>query len=178
MNAPHDPFFADENSFSFKSVKRLGIERAMDPVSIDGEKVKNYVKLDLYWKMMDALGLCVFGFAPRGPMPLEEMIACIDAVTGWKADLPELLTAAERGTMLARAFNSREGFSVSDDRLPGRLFTPKPDGPDAGRTVFGEADFGRAILGYYREIGCDPVTGRPLPEKMRSLGIDWVNPLL
>ena len=92
--------------------KPLGIYKAIHPTQITNEKVRTYVLLDHLWKMMDALGLCVFGFAPRGVMPLDLMVQCLNAVTGWNTNLFELMKAAERGTILARAFNSLEGFTI------------------------------------------------------------------
>jgi aldehyde:ferredoxin oxidoreductase len=59
-------------------------------------------------------------------------------VTGWNTNLFELMKAAERGTMLARAFNSLEGFTIRDDQLPKRLFDPKPSGPNAGENLHGK----------------------------------------
>ena len=127
---------------------------------------------------MDALGLCVFGYAPRGVMPLNAMVQSLNAVTGWDASLFELMKAAERGSMLARAFNSREGFSIKDDRLPKRLYTPKPDGPNDGKKIFTEEDFNRAVALFYDMIGCDPETGRPHHGKLMELGLEWVEELL
>jgi len=178
MTAAHDPFFIDENSFMFKSVKALGINKAMPATEITSEKVRGYMQLEKLWRMMDALGLCVFGFAPRGVMPLDAMVQSLNAVTGWNAGIDELMIAAERGSMLARAFNSREGFSIKDDRLPKRLFNPKPDGPGSGKKIFEEDDFNKAIALYYEMINCDPETGRPGHGKLVELGLDWVEGLL
>ena len=80
--------------------------------------------------------------------------------------------------MLARAFNSREGFTIKDDTLPGRLFEPKPDGPDAGKKIFGEEEFRKGLEMLYEVMGCDPMTGRPLRGKLLELGLDWVDELL
>jgi aldehyde:ferredoxin oxidoreductase len=178
MTAAHDPLFTDENSSMFKSIKPLGIYKAMPATEITHEKVRGYMQLEKLWRMMDALGLCVFGYAPRGVMPLDLMVKSLNAVTGWNASLYELLQAAERGSMLARAFNSREGFSIKDDRLPARLFEPKPDGPDSGKKIFGEDDFNEAIALYYEMINCDPETGRPARGKLMELGLDWVEEML
>ncbi len=174
MVAAHDPFYADENSASFKSIKALGIDKAIPATEISKEKVENYIQLEKLWRMMDALGLCVFGYAPRGVIPLEVMIESLNAITGWDTRMDEMLSAADRGSMLARAFNSREGFSIKDDCLPKRLFKPKPDGPDAGKQIFKEEDFKQAIALYYEMIQCDPHTGKPNHEKMKLLGLDWV----
>jgi len=177
MVAPHDPFYADKNSATFKSIQALGIDRAVSTTDISKDKVENYIQLEKLWRMMDALGLCVFGYAPRGVIPIEVMVESLHAITGWDTDINELLTAAERGSMLARVFNSREGFSIKDDRLPKRLFQPKPDGPDAGKQIFKEEDFKKAIAMYYAIIDCDPDTGRPAEEKLKELGLEWLRDL-
>ena len=178
MTAAHDPIFTDENSFMFKSVKPLGMYKAMPATEITNEKVRAYMQLERLWRMMDALGLCVFGYAPRGVMPLDVMVQSINAVTGWNASLYELMRAAERGSALARSFNSREGFSIKDDSLPKRLFDPKPDGPNSGEKIFEEDDFNNAVALYYKMINCDPATGRPDRGKLLELGLDWVEELL
>ena len=178
MYAPHDPFFSDEKFSTFKAVKPLGIYKPMPSTEITTEKIRTYPLLDNLWKMMDALGLCVFGYEPRGPMPLDLLVRCISAVTGWNASLFELMKAGERATMMARAFNSREGFTIKDDKLPRRLFDPKPDGPNAGKKIFEEKDFQRAIEMLYPLMGCDPETGRPHRSKLIELDLEWVDELL
>lgn len=178
MNTPHDPSFVDQNSFSLKSVKPLGIYRAMPATQLSNDKVRSFIALENFWRMLDSLGLCVFGFAPRGVMPLETMVACIEAVTGWDASLYDLMKAAERSSMMARAFNSREGLSVKNDRLPERLYEPKPNGPGAGTRIFSKEDFQDALQKYYAIINCDPQTGRPSPGKLLELNLEWVAAML
>jgi aldehyde:ferredoxin oxidoreductase len=147
----------------------------MHATHITAQKVRNYKLLENFWRALDALGLCVFGYAPRGVMPINTMVECVKAVTGWETSLFELMRAGERGTLIARTFNSREGFTIKDDRLPKRLFDPKPDGADAGKEIFSEADFVEATRLYYDMIGCDPDTGRPERAKLLELGLDWIN---
>jgi len=89
-----------------------------------------------------------------------------------------LMRAAERSSALARAFNSREGFSIKDDRIPARLYDPKPNGPQAGNRIFTQEEFQRAIENYYAIIGCDPQSGRPLPGKLMELDLEWVEALM
>jgi len=178
MTAAHDTVFVDENSFALNSVKPLGIYEPMHATNISAQKVRNYKLLENFWRTLDALGLCVFGYAPRGVMPIETMVKCVNAVTGWETSLFELMRAGERGTMLARAFNSRDGFTIKDDRLPRRLFDPKPDGANAGKQIFQENDFKAAIRLYYEMIGCSPDTGRPQRGNLLELGLDWVDDLL
>ncbi len=178
MMATHDTMLTEAGSFPLKSVMPLGIYKPMHPTNITTEKVRSYILLENLWRAMDALGLCVFGYAPRGVMTLDVMVDCLNAVTGWNASLFELMKAAERGTMIARAFNSREGFNIKHDRLPQRLFKPKPDGPNAGKKIFQARDFKKAVRQYYEMIGCDPKTGRPRRGKLLELGLEWVDELL
>ena len=177
MVAAHDPFYADKNSATFKSMETLGIDKAVPATDISKDKVGNYIQLEKLWRMMDALGLCVFGYAPRGVIPIDVMVASLNAITGWDINLDSLLQSAERGTVLARAFNSREGITIKDDRLPKRLFKPKPDGPDAGKQIFKADDFKKAVRLYYEMIDCNPDTGRPSQTKLRELALEWVEEL-
>jgi len=178
MIAAHDPAFVDADSFSFRSAKSLGIYDPVPATDISIVKIRNYCKLERFWKAVDALGLCLFGFAPRGVMPINQMVDCLNAVTGWDASLVELMAAGERSLMMARAFNYREGFRARDDRLPARLFDPKPDGPDAGRRIFSQEDLNRAVQHYRGMIGCNSQTGRPRSGKLMELGLEWVDDLL
>ena len=177
MTAAHDPLFTDESSFMIKSVKPLGIYKPMHPTEITADKIRNYLRLENLWRMMDALGLCVFGYAPRGVMTLDVMVQSLNAITGWNASLFELMKSAERASIIARAFNSREGFTIQDDRLPERLFDPKPDGPNAGQLIFKKEDFNQAVEKLYEMIGCDPATGRPHSGKLIELDLEWLNEL-
>jgi len=178
MNAAHDTLFTDEKFLSLQFIKPLGVYKALPATEISPEKVRMIALLDTLWKMQDALGLCVFGYAPRGVMPLDKMVQCLNAITGWNASLYELMKAAERGTMMAKAFNSREGFTIKDDRLPKRLFDPKPDGPNAGKKIFEEKDFNQSIEWFYEIMGVDPQTGRPHKGKLIELGLEWVEEIL
>jgi aldehyde:ferredoxin oxidoreductase len=150
----------------------------MPATRLSNDKVRSFVILENFWRMLDSLGLCVFGFAPRGVMPLDTMVGCIKAATGWEVSLHDLMQAAERSSVIARAFNSREGFSIQDDCLPGRLFDPKPSGPDAGTRIFSQQEFKAVIEKYYAIIGCNPQTGKPSPGKLLEFNLEWVQQLL
>jgi aldehyde:ferredoxin oxidoreductase len=182
MYAAHDGMFVDEKFLTFQFVKPLGIYKAVHATDISPDKVRDKVRsfalLENIWKVQDALGLCVFGYAPRGVMPLDKMVQCLNAITGWNASLFELMKSAERASMMARAFNSREGFTIQDDLLPKRIFDPKPDGPNAGKKIFTEEDFYKAVQLLYEMMGVDPKTGRPHRGKLMELGLDWVEELL
>ncbi|MFN2364176.1 MAG: aldehyde ferredoxin oxidoreductase family protein, partial [Halarsenatibacteraceae bacterium] len=71
MKAPHDPFYATIDSYGTKTTKSLGIYDPVDPLSLGEDKVRLYINLDIYWTLIDILGACCFGYAPRGPVSLE-----------------------------------------------------------------------------------------------------------
>jgi aldehyde:ferredoxin oxidoreductase len=174
MNAAHDPAFVDPASLSFQSAKPLGVSEPVPATEISPAKIRNTILLERFWKVLDALGLCVFGYAPRSVMPINQMVDCVNAVTGWDTSLLELMNAGERSIAMARVFNSREGFTIKDDKLPKRLFDPKPDGPNAGEQIFTEEAFNGAVKQYYEMLGLDPESGRPLRGKLLELGLEWV----
>ena len=175
MNAAHDPAFVDSESFSFQSAKPLGISEPVPATEISPAKIRNTILLERFWKVLDALGLCVFGYAPRSVIPINQMVDCVNAVTGWDTSLLELMNAGERSIAMARVFNSREGMTIKDDKLPKRLFDAKPDGPNAGERIFTEEAFDGAVKQYYQMLGLDPKSGKPLPGKLLELGLEWVD---
>jgi len=74
---------------------------------------------------------------------------------------------------MARAFNTREGFTAADDRLPARFFEPFREGPAAGNALPAD-EFERARLTFYHMMGWDEATGAPTAWKLHELGIGWV----
>ncbi len=172
MVSAHDPFFSDSGSATFLGVKMLGIEEAADIFEMSRAKAHNFAAAAKYWRMQDCLGCCHFGFAPRGPMPIARLIDMINAVTGWGADISELMTAGERAMTMSRIYNHREGFSQSDDRLPEKYTDDMVDGPYKDKLGMDKASFYRMLADYYEELGWDRDTGFPTAETIRELGLD------
>lgn len=82
------------------------------------------------------------------------------------------MKVSERATNLARIFNVREGFTRKDDTLPARLMEPKINGPLANSSI-SVSDLEHAKDIYYKMVGWDS-NGVPTIEKLRELGIDWI----
>ncbi len=168
---PHDTVFASADGPGIKEASGLGIFQAVDPLSLGPEKVRLFYYMDLYWRLIDMLGFCTFGFVPRGPIPLEMMVDLVRAITGWPVSLWELLKAGERTIHLARIFNMREGLSVKDDRLPARFFKDFEEGALRGKGGINKEQFEKAREMRYGMMGWDPETGRPLPERLYELDL-------
>lgn len=170
LKAVHDPAYASDKSAGVREATLLGIYQPIDPLSLEPEKARFYYYMSLYWGMLDMLGACTFGFAPRGPIPLHMLRDMVDAATGWKVSYWELLKAAERGLNLSRVFNVREGLTRDNDYLPEKFFRDLSDNKGAAidRKAFKETqDL------CYEMMGWNPDTGRPTRAKLAELGILW-----
>jgi aldehyde:ferredoxin oxidoreductase len=172
MVSAHDPFFSDAESATFLGLKILGIEQAADIFEMSRTKARNFAIAARYWRMQDCLGCCHFGFAPRGPMSIARLVDMINAITGWDADIFELMTGGERAMTLSRIYNYREGFSRSDDRLPEKYTENMADGPYRDKLGIDETGFYRMLADYYEEMGWDRDTGLATAETIRKLGLD------
>ncbi|WP_027192072.1 aldehyde ferredoxin oxidoreductase family protein [Fundidesulfovibrio putealis] len=96
--------------------------------------------------IFDTLILCRFY---RDMYTWEELEKAIGLVTGLDASKEELRRKAARILNLTREFNLREGLTIKDDRLPGRLHREAlPDG--RGLT---EAEMETLLTDYYRLRG-------------------------
>jgi aldehyde:ferredoxin oxidoreductase len=82
----------------------------------------------------------------------------------------ELETAGERIWNIMRLFNIREGFKVTDDSLPERIFKDAlKSGAPAGR-VLPREQFDIMLQEYYQLRGWNR-EGVPTPEKLEQLKI-------
>jgi len=118
----------------------------------------------------NALGFCLFVAGTFDRMKIVEMV---QAITGWDTSLHELVKAGERIYTMGRAFNTRQGLTPAEDRLPDRFFVPFNQGPSAGNQIRRE-EFDQALTMFYQMMGWDPQTGAPLPWKLYELGIGWI----
>jgi aldehyde:ferredoxin oxidoreductase len=174
---PHDPMLANPDSLPFKSVASLGINKAEAPLSLNEEKMRQFYILEKWNSLEKTIGFCFFGPAPRSFIQPGDIMAAIRAATGWDMDMEEALRIGERGVNLARVFNTREGFSRQDDKLPKRLFEGLENGPLQGMAM-PRQEFEQALTVLYRMKGWDEQTGRTSRRKLVELGLEWAADLL
>jgi aldehyde:ferredoxin oxidoreductase len=120
--------------------------------------------------VVNAAGLCLFGFFRMKAPFLPEMIS---AVTGWSLSMEDVLMAGERISNIRQAFNAREGaLSPIRREVHGRILgrPPLKEGPVAGVNIGVE----KMENQFYSEADWDPDTGRPSREKLIQLGLDDV----
>ena len=170
--APHDSFFTVEDTWSFDEARKLGITKVVDAFELSEQKAKNFVIISRYARMLDIIGGCFFGFAPRGPMPVNTMLDMIRAITGWDVTIDELLEAGDRGIVLSRIYNFREGFSKEDDRLPDKYTENMVEGPFEGTLAIDADEFYRYRDYYYRHMGWNAETAYPTDKHISELGLE------
>lgn len=138
-----------------------------DPLSIEG-------KGELVWKarefrmIMDSAIYCAFLGVGFG---LDVAARMINAATGLNYSPQDLFAVAERGSLMERLFNTREGLRRKDDTLPDRLLDEAlKDGPARGQKLREELD--ALVTDFYRACGWDVETGIPARETVKRLGLE------
>ncbi|MFC2018572.1 aldehyde ferredoxin oxidoreductase family protein [Chloroflexota bacterium] len=111
------------------------------------------------------------------PYGYQQMADIVNAVTGWNATVWELLKAGERTETMARAFNAREGMTRARDVLPARFSEPLLEGACRGLAI-DRSQMDEAVITWYKMMGWDIATGKPLPETLDELDIGWVKDLI
>jgi aldehyde:ferredoxin oxidoreductase len=119
----------------------------------------------------DSLVMCRFN--NRGPgIDMEYLAEILKAVTGWDFTGEEASKVGYRVVNLLRAFNIRHGLSADLD-FPSTRYGGAPiDGPFQGITI--GPVYKETLENYYRMMGWDVKTGKPMPETLVRLGLRHV----
>jgi aldehyde:ferredoxin oxidoreductase len=97
------------------------------------------------------------------------MLALVNAACGYDMGMEDLIRCGERAWNLKRVINNRLGVTLADDTLPKAFLQPFPDGGAAGFVP----DFDAMMEAYYVARSWDPHTGRPTPEKLAELSLEF-----
>lgn len=144
--------------------ERLGYPPVFDKFS-PWEVAAINAKENGWLQFVDCLGICAFCCPNRGLT-----VQATNAVTGWDLDLQSATHIGRRIVNLLRVFNLRHGLNPALERPSARYSSTPVDGPVKGRPIGPFFDF---MVRTYRELmGWDPETGRPLPQTLKSLGLE------
>ena len=152
-------------------IELLGVPMLIDPLSWEdkAQLVKDWQET---FAVIDAAGLCVF-FSVRNLMtPTRDIrpagiLELLNAATGARYDMEELVRAGERIVNAERVILTRAGFDRKDDSLPPRIVKePLPDGPAGGHVCHLE----EMLTEYYELRGWAP-DGVPTDKKLQELGL-------
>ncbi|MHA2298359.1 MAG: aldehyde ferredoxin oxidoreductase family protein [Candidatus Hodarchaeales archaeon] len=118
--------------------------------------------------VFDAIGGCKFmGMV----LTADDWAILISKLLGIAFTADDFRKTGERIYNLERMYSVREGVTRADDTLPKRLLEePMPEGPAKGHVVNLEP----LLNAYYGYRGWDKSTGKPTPEKLKELGLDWL----
>jgi len=179
--APHGPdTFIVEHDIDFDekapqvfvdAIHALGLTERLPAASLEAKKIRMYYYLNQVFSFMDALGMCIFAFAPVRFLPFSRIPQLIQSITGWETSLFGLMKIGEMRITLQRLFNLREGLTVGDDWLPDRLFEPIMSGPAQGLYI-DPKKLKIALDFYYSLAGWDLLSGWPRREKLIELGLE------
>jgi aldehyde:ferredoxin oxidoreductase len=150
----------------------LGIYESVPQTELNPHKVRAYIARTNWQWLKNHISVCMFIQWSR-----DQMVDMIRGITGWDTNLWELLTIAERGVTMARAFNMREGLTRADDVLPPRIAEPHVSGSLNEKPVAPEV-LDTAVTTYYGMMGWDPRTGEPTEARLHQLDIAWVKDML
>ena len=151
MIAAHDTLYQQEGP-NLEAMQALGISKPLPPGDLSPEKVRAFAILQCWWSFMNMAGVCFFGPAPRGAMPVDEFMQLIYAATGWLMTIEEVLKIGEHSINMTRLYNNMAGFTKADDTLPQRLFEPLANGAQQG-VFINRDEFKRALADYYQLRG-------------------------
>jgi aldehyde:ferredoxin oxidoreductase len=150
-----------------QAIDELGIEylgRMSGP-----EKAAGVARHQDWRSVGNSLVICHFANVPPGTV-----LELTNLATGFDYSLDELMRVGERAWNLKRAINTRLGLARTDDRLPAHVMRARSDAPSEPV----ELPLDDMLRAYYRARGWDELSGKPLPDTLRRLGLEEVIPEL
>ncbi len=122
-------------------------------------------RINGWYLLLDSLVLCRFCAVDPGLTA-----ATVNAVTGWELDTDQILIIGKRIANRLRMFNLLNGLDISTEKPSQRYGSTPMDGPHKGKGIMD--NWSLMIKNYYREMGWEVHTGKPLAETLISLGLE------
>jgi aldehyde:ferredoxin oxidoreductase len=113
----------------------------------------------------DCLGTC--RIASTDP---KLQLECVNAVTGWELKLEDVFRIGRRVVNQLRVFNFRHGMKREDERPSKRYGSVPVDGPAKGYNPM--ENWEGMLESYYKLMGWDAETGKPLPDTLKQLDLE------
>ena len=110
--------------------------------------------------------LLVCFFAVIDPSEIAELLS---AASGIEWNVPKMMKSGERAWNLKRTINCQLGLTRDSERLPKLLLEPLKKSGQEGHVP----DLDVLLKEYYASSGWDEGTGKPTPEKLTSLGLEF-----
>ncbi len=147
----------------------LGLPARINP--FDGEQVaRQTAALNGRRHFEDSLGACIFTTRTT----FENLGRALSAATGWEFGREEAMRFGRRIGAMFRAFNVRCGIGPELERPSKRYSSTPVDGPARGQSI--EKHWDHMLDVWYEGMGYDRKTGRPKPETLEALDLEWMIP--
>ncbi|MGD9576849.1 MAG: aldehyde ferredoxin oxidoreductase family protein [Syntrophorhabdus sp.] len=171
---------ADHNrGYAFQEIFGIPVPWEVDRLAIEGKGKLTKWNQDVRAATCDCATMCAFMLDTALPATsTQNTSALMEAVTGLIFTPEEVQKVGERLNNLAKAFNTREGFTRADDTFPERLMTEPLKGGGSKGQLISKEDLKKMLDEYYTERGWDPQTGVPTRAKLEELGLGKVADLL
>jgi len=122
--------------------------------------------------LRDSVGICSFAASWYRDDLHPAML--INAITDSNISISDYDKVGERIFNLEKLMNFREGFNRQDDVLPERFFKDAHTIGPQKDVLISRAEFELIMDEYYAERGWNPKSSRPEEEKIKMLGLDFV----
>jgi aldehyde:ferredoxin oxidoreductase len=170
----HRPRWLEELDYATSGVGTIETGPIFFKDLFDPDEVSTKLAKDKWRLFADSLVLCLF---PTMMMPVnsgapERMVRILNAATGWDFTPEEANLQAHRIASLLRTFNLRHGIGTDVEFPSPRYGSTPQDGPAKGMGIMPHWDY--MLENYYRLMGWDRASGRPLPETLKSMGLEHI----
>ena len=143
-----------------------------DPFS--PEAVAAIVANEKHRFFVDSLVVCMIVTMSMANTKIGYLEDMLNAATGWDYTTEERKRFERKMSNLLRVFNIRHGISPAVESPSPRYGSAPVDGPIQGRSIMPQ--WNKLLDEYYRLMGWDRRTGKPLPETLESVGLGWLIP--
>lgn len=148
----------------------VGPQHVADPFS--PEDITNALTKQRVRSFIDSLVICAFPSNSTATDKIEPVVRMLNAVTAWGYTEEEARKFTMRVDNLLRVFNVRHGHTPDMENLSQRYSSAQKDGPKKAKSI---RPYWNEILDkYYKKMGWDRKTGKPLPETLKALGLDEI----
>ncbi len=147
-------------------VRELGLAPVQDPFDALEVAIMN-AKVNGRRLFEDSLLICLFC-----NFDFQLAIDSLNAATGWDFDIQEAMNVGRRAVNQLRVFNFRHGLTKEIEAPSVRYGSVPVDGPQQGKAIMPHWEDLRSS--YYRHMGWDPETGKPLQETLENLGLGHI----
>lgn len=140
----------------------------------DPDEVSTKLATEKWHPFVDSLVMCMFPTMTIVVVPgsIERLVDILNATTGWDFTKEEANQQGRRIANLLRVFNLRHGIGTDVEYPSPRYGSTPVDGPAKGKGIMPHWEY--MLDNYYKQMGWDRASGRPLPETLKSLGLEGI----